>query len=317
MLQLVNLSNHYMDNESLLHRDPLVLEKFLRENKLDGVEMMFWEPWDQTLHRPEWIHGVHLRFWPSWLDFWQGDMEALKQEFGSEADIAACYGGLTKQEWIAAYRQNIDLAAKAKAKYVVFHVSQVRKNEVFDWQFSADNRTVIAHTIDLVNELVPSIPEDMLLLFENLWWPGLTLQDKELLAMLLNGVHHQKVGVMLDTGHLLNTNQALRSEEEAVQYIVKTVENLGELKRYIKGVHLHCSLSGDYVKASRQQARDNACNINIMEHILNIDRHQPFTDKAAKEIIALIQPDFLVHEFMQCSLEDWQNKLTVQQRALK
>lgn len=51
------------------------------------------------------------------------------------------------------------------------------------------------------------LPPHVALLFENLWWPGLTLKNPKLVAKLLKNVKHPNLGIMLDLGHLMNTNQ--------------------------------------------------------------------------------------------------------------
>ena len=150
MLQLVNLSNHYTDNE-LIGNSPERLEALLAQYKLDGLEMMFCAPWDSKLHKPEWMQGCHLRFWPWWLDFWRGDRQSLLKQFGSLEEIINCYGGLTREAWLDIYRDNIRTAAAAGVKYMVFHVSNARVQELFSWQFSANSREVIAATIEVIN----------------------------------------------------------------------------------------------------------------------------------------------------------------------
>jgi sugar phosphate isomerase/epimerase len=270
------------------------------------------------LHEEKFIQGVHLNFWPSWLDFWRGDLKSVEEQLGSREAIVQCYGGLTRKDWLEIYRENIVNARQTNAKYFVFHVSHTRTSEVFDWEFRANSEDVIDATIQLVNELAPEIPEDTMLLFENLWWPGLTLLDKRLVAKLINNVNHNNVGIMLDTGHLMNTNQQLKSQEEAVDYVINIVENLGEYRKLIKGVHLHYSLSGEYVLNRIKKAIcTKPTSGEIMEHILKIDQHLPFTTPKVKRIIEYIQPEFLVHEFMQSTREDWQNKLNMQKQALK
>ncbi|MDF2572367.1 MAG: Xylose isomerase-like barrel [Sporomusa sp.] len=317
MLQLVNLSNYVSDNE-MFGNSPKRLQEFLVRYNLDGLEMMFCAPWNKHLHKPEWFHGCHLRFWPWWLDFWRGDQQALLRQFGSQESINECYGGATREEWLAIYRDNIRAAKQAGVKYLVFHVSHVRMPELFSWQFSATSREIIEATIEVVNALAAEIPPDTALLFENLWWPGLTLQDKELTAMLLDGVTHRNVGIMLDTGHLMNTNMELRTESEGVDYILNTLENLGSYGKYVRGIHLHKSLSGKYLKYSRSSKPSTADYTmeEVMNHVLKIDQHLPFSTPEAQKIIDYVQPEFLVHEFMYKSMSDWEQKLGQQQLAL-
>lgn len=318
MLELVNLSNYCMDTEQLINHKKENLAKFLKDNQLDGIEMMFCQAWDKSLHEEKFIQGVHLNFWSSWLEFWRGDLKSVEEQLGSREAIMQSYGGLTRQDWLECYQENISVAKQTHAKYFVFHVSHARSEEVFDWNFRATSEEVVDATIEMVNQLVPAIPEDTMLLFENLWWPGLTLLDKRLVEKLMNNIKHKNLGIMLDTGHLMNTNQQLKNQEEAVEYVIHIVKNLGKYRKFIKGVHLHYSLSGEYILNSIKKAiRTKPTSGEIMEHILKIDQHLPFTTPKVKRIIEYIQPKFLVHEFMQTTREDWQNKLKIQQQALK
>ncbi|CUH94658.1 hypothetical protein P22_0724 [Propionispora sp. 2/2-37] len=318
MLHLVNLSNYSSDLE-LINHSATCLRLFLEQHRLDGVEMMFCGPWDGRIHRREWVRGVHLKFWPYWLDFWRGDFPALIQHFGNEEMIIKSYGGLRREDWLQVYRENIRQAKATGAEYLVFHVSHARIPEMFSGSFGVSDREVVEAAAEVVNRLADEIPDDMMLLFENLWWPGLTLQESELVAWLLEHVTPAQVGLMLDTGHLMNTNTELKSEEEGVDYIIQTVEQLGSYKRYIKGIHLHCSLSGQYSKESRQKAnrakRDYSMK-EVMDHVLRLDEHRPFSSAAVRRIIDCVRPDYVVHEFMQLSLQDWMDKVTTQQLAL-
>lgn len=316
MLQLVNLSNYTSDIE-LINNSPECLQAFLNHHHMDGLEMMFYDTWDGSVYKKEWIQGVHLRFWPTWLDFWRGDNKELLKQFGCEDKIIECYGGLTREAWLAVYRKNIQTAVRAGAKYMVFHVSHARIQELFSWQFSASDSEVIEATIELVNELAEEIPPDVALLFENLWWPGLTLKNPTLVAKLLENVKHPNVGIMLDTGHLMNTNQDLRSETEGVDYILNILNDLGEYSRYVRGVHLHKSLSGEYMKQSICKTTEPYDMTEIMNHVLKIDQHQPFVTSEVQRLIDYIKPDFLVHEFMYSTIEEWSKKIIVQQQALQ
>jgi sugar phosphate isomerase/epimerase len=314
MLQLVNLSNYITDLE-LINNNAGELEAFLSRNGLDGIEMMVCAPWDSTIHRKEWIKGVHLWFWPSWLDFWRGDYQELLRQFGSREDIIASYGGLERQDWLNLYRTNIDQARQVEAEYVVFHVCHNRLEEVFDWKFSASSREVIEATIEVVNALADEIPPSVTVLFENLWWPGLTLLDKDLVALLVERVKHPNIGIMLDTGHLMNTNQDLQSEEEGVEYILRTLAGLCEYSRYIRGIHLNCSLSGNYVRQTKTFERRQVSLDEAISHVLKIDQHMPFGTLQVRRILDWVRPDWLVHEFIQKIPDDWEEKIVRQQRS--
>ena len=316
MLQLVNLSSYSSDID-LIDNSPIILKKFLKRHNIDGLEIMFCNTWDEILFPKKVVQGVHLRFWPTWLDFWRGDKQQLLKQFGNEDNIIACYGGLSRAAWLATYKENIRTAVRTGAQYLVFHVSHARIHELFSWQFSATDSDVIEATIELVNELVDEIPPDVALLFENLWWPGLTLKDPKLVERLLENVKHPNVGIMLDTGHLMNTNQDLTSEAEGVDYILSVLHGLGEYGHYVRGVHLHKSLSGEYMKQNTCRKTGKYDMTEIMNHVLKIDQHQPFATSEVKRLINYIKPEFLVHEFMYSTIEEWSHKIMVQQQALQ
>ena len=315
MLELVNLSNCRTDLD-LICNDACELASFLRHNALDGLEMMFCAPWDPSVHRKEWIRGVHLQFWPSWLNFWRGDMDELLRQFGTKENIVDIYGGLQRQDWLERYRANIRQAVAAEAGYVVFHVCHNRLSEVYNWNFSATSHEVVTASIELINELVDEIPSDMALLLENLWWPGLTLLDRNLVAQLMEGIRHPRTGIMLDTGHLMNTRSDLRTQEEGIDYILRTLEELGPWREYIRGIHLHYSLSGNYVRRMRQQETAEHTLVETLTHVMAIDRHLPFDTAAVGRILNYVAPSWLVHEFVQKSAGDWEGKVRRQRQAL-
>ena len=125
---------------------------------------------------------------------------------------------------------------------------------------------------------------------------------------------------MLDVGHLMNTNADLTSEEDGARYVKEIYRNLGELGKRIYGVHLHQSLSGSYTKRMMREHAGEHRSLSwqeAMEYVLQVDRHQPFQTDAARRIVDLIRPDYLVHEFIQRSRIDWEEKLQTQQEALR
>lgn len=315
MLQLVNFSNYEGDAE-MIRQDPEVLHAFLRRNGLDGVELMFCAPWDSRVYRKDFIYGAHLLFWPNWLDFWRGDQREVLRQFGSLENVRERFGGLQTVDWLALYRKNIRTAVQAGARYLVFHVCHARNEELFDYRFAASDREVIDAAVDIVNQLAAEIPANVKLLFENLWWPGFTLLDYELTGCLLESIQHPNVGIMLDTGHLMNTNTSLASEEAGVEYIVETLCKLGKYREKIKGIHLHYSLSGSYVEQSKRNVPQQFTMLDIMNHVLRIDQHRPFTSPSAQRILDVVRPEFLVHEFLNSSLPDWEAKIACQQQAL-
>ena len=60
---------------------------------------------------------------------------------------------------------------------------------------------------------------------------------------LLEQVKYPRKGIMLDIGHLLHTNTALRTEEDAVKYLREVLGRYEDLS-IILGVHYHQTLEG-------------------------------------------------------------------------
>ena len=318
MLTLTNLSNADCDVEHILHGDTDALPTILQELGVDGIEFMLCAPWDRTLFPPTYIKGVHLLFWPTWVDFWRGDRTALMAEFDSEDNIRGYYGSLDVDDWVEGWRDNLRRAAECQPQYLVLHVAHNRTSEMYTHAFSVTDEDVIHATIELVNAIAGEIPRGCKLLFENLWWPGLTFQKPRLAAELLERVSYPDTGFMLDTGHLMNTNLDLQSEAEGAAYVKKIYHELGALGKRVYGIHLHQSLSGAYTREMMRRHVGWKTPLDwqaAMDYVMHVDQHQPFHTDAACRIVETVQPMYLVHEFQHRSRDDLVRKLRIQQHA--
>ena len=93
------------------------------------------------------------------------------------------------------------------------------------------------------------------------------------------------------------------------------------MKDYIKGIHLSKSLSGKYVKNQIEKYKkieidSNKANNEIIYHILKIDEHKPFTSNKINNLIEMINPKYLVYEFITTSLEELSNFIKIQDKVL-
>ena len=101
---------------------------------------------------------------------------------------------------------------------------------------------------------------------------------------LLGRISCPEKGIMLDTGHLMNTDLSLTSEAQGVEYIHRMLDRHGEMIKWIRGIHLHQSLSGAYVRENTGAlpaglSRDYPTRFGeSYAHILRIDRHRPWTE---------------------------------------
>jgi hypothetical protein len=287
------------------------LEAYVRACHAEGVEFIRYGLDDRKILSPRMAVGCHLLFYSDWVDFWRGDHHALLRKFGSHETVRAVYTASNRDEFIAQFKADMDYADRMGVEYVVFHVSDVSLEEGYTYQWEHTDREVIDASAELLNILTDGERYSFKLLLENLWWKGFSMTSSDLTRYMLDQIHYENKGIMLDTGHLMNTNRALTSQEEACVYIHKVLDDHGDLAALIHGVHLHASVSGAYVEAS-------FLNIPPAEpdyfkrfakaygHILNIDTHQPFTAPGVGALIARISPDYLVYEL---SAPDSQKKI--------
>lgn len=324
MLELVNVSNVSWEIEHVLGGDTSQLSAFFQRNGLDGIELTMYEPWDAAVFPPVWIQGVHLRFWPDWMDFWYGDEAALTEDYGSRAAWQEAFAspfGTSRDAWLAFFQQHIAEAARTGARYVVLHVANARTRELYTRRHHYDDAAVIDATIAFANEVLTALPADSWLLYENLWWPGLTFRDPALAARLIERTAHEKTGFVLDVGHLMNTSTALASERDGVRYVLQTLRALGDdVRRRIRAMHLHRALSGAYVRRTMEEARAHGLRphgfAEIFDYVSHVDEHQPFETAVVQTLVEEIAPQVLVHEFIQASMDDWEQKVRTQRRAL-
>ncbi|QZY55879.1 TIM barrel protein [Crassaminicella profunda] len=320
MLNLVNLSTYHYDLQRFNNNRQNILH-FLEKNHIDGIELLNALGWKEEIIPKKNIKGAHLKNYPTWLDFWNNNQSALLEQF-KDMDLVKKYYGGNRDDFIEHYRKEIEIANKIGVQYVVFHVSHVQVEHTYNYQFTYSDEEVIDGTATLINEIFKDLHTDVTLLFENLWWPGLRKLNKDLVIRLFNQVNYPNKGIMLDTGHLMNTNTSLESENQGIDYIINTVNNLGELKSLIKGVHLHCSLSGKYVleQMSKNQDKDfvfSPISHEVFMHVFNIDNHKPFTSPKVKKLIELINPKYLIHELIASSSSELEKYIQAQMKALR
>lgn len=294
------------------------LGEYVASMKLDGIEQLIYDN-NMILKYKESTIGVHLEYWSYWIDFWWNNQQRLDYIFESNEEKKHYYKAQNIYEWIEYIKKNITLALNLKPQYLVWHVSEANVQEIFTYNFYYNDRQVLLATSEVFNEVAKIIPDNVLILFENLWWPGLRLNSMENVVYFFEKLKHNNVGIMLDTGHLMNTNINLTSELEASIFIKDIVNNLGSFASLIKGVHLNCSLSGQYQKKFIEQ-QFKFCEFDkhrLWEHITKIDEHEIFQTKAPSFLIDYIQPQYVVHELAYDNLILLRNKIMAQSRNCK
>jgi len=267
------------------------------------------------------VVGVHLPFYTDWVDFWRGDKKKLSEKFGSLRAAERFYGSAGPDCLLGLISADMDYAQSIGARYVVFHVSDVSLNETLTRSWEHTDREVIDASAQVLNALTAGRGYSFELLLENLPWKGFSFIDPELTAYMLSSVNYEKTAIMLDTGHLMCTCTALRTQADGVRYISDMLDAHKELAGRIRGIHLHQSLSGEYAEKAlldpiKLTGDYNADFTAVYSHVTKLDRHEPFSDPRVRSLVDRIGPEYLVHELAAKDRAEKQRLCRVQASAL-
>lgn len=274
----------------------------LRALGLDGIEGIV-DPVDvDASFPPELLAGYHLVFYPDWLDFYRQNEKALLRKFGSWGMVEKVYKGTKPEDLMCQFKDDLAYALSMHTPYAVFHVSDVSLEEGYSYRWLHTDREVLDGAVEFINELLRGVEPTFDFLVENQWWPGFTFTEPEKTEYLLSRIEYPRVGIMLDTGHLMNTNPKLRTQAQGIEYILDMIRLHGKLKSRILGLHFHQSLSGAYVRKNTGRLPENfptdyfEAFFREYPHIESIDRHRPWTDPRCVRILDEVCPRYLTHE---------------------
>ena len=307
MLRMINLVNYDSELERFVDKEDLI--QFYSQYGIDGIELQKVQELQEKYLDKEMIIGIHLPFFNTWVDFYKGDMDKVLNEYGTMEVVEQIYGGTDKSALLKLYNEQLEFADRIGVKYVVFHICDVSICESFTGEFNHSDEEVIDVSCSLINELLDGKNYQFDFLMENLWWPGLNYKNPLITKRLIDGVNYAKKGLMLDTGHLMNTNQDLETPEEALQYIRTVIKEHSSLKKYIKGFHLHQSLSGERAKKTSYNKVELKKDYwermyQVYEYIFQLDEHKPFVCEGLEEFIEEMNPEYITYEFITRSREE-------------
>lgn len=300
---MINSINFPLDEESINAAGGLeTIKKKLLDIGLDGVEGI-WSGADVPDYFPSsLLTGYHLTFFLDWLDFYHGLYDKVYERFQNDENIILAFGGLTPDDMIKTYKDDVSRAQKLNASYMVFHVSDITFEECYTYRWIHTDEDVIDASIEILNTVLKDVEPTFDLLVENQWWPGFRFTDPVMTERLLSGIDYPRKGIMLDTGHLMNTNLNLKNQADGIAYILKMLELHGSLSEYVEGLHFHQSVSGAYTKAHTGYIPDDYPPDYLGRfnhsygHILHIDRHMPWTNTDCVKILERVKPLYLTHE---------------------
>lgn len=292
------------------------IARIVKAAGLDGVENLIYGNAAAAVPFTHVTKGVHLRYWPYWMDFYRGNQEGLRRIFASPEEIRRCYGGLTADAWIDRIRANIRAALAEEPEYLVWHVQESTPEEAWTWTFHYTDEEVLAASAEVYHACADLIPDGVRVLFENIFWPGLFHMEPHKVEYFFRAVDDEAhTGIMFDTGHFMNTNADLQSEEDGARYILSMVRRLGSLSSLIRGVHLSCSLSGAYQRSFSHVYQQGCTMEKLLRHISQIDQHRPFETGAAREILEAIRPSYVVNELFGATFQEAAAKAAAQMKA--
>ena len=267
MYKLLNMADFYSNEE--LEKE---MKYFSKKYGFDGYELIKFTDKDESKLKDYFI-GYHIRFFPSWMEFYLEDFASLYSELKDKKYFKSlCGGENSKDELVNYFKKELEIAKTLEVKYIVFHACNIKIIESLTYNFKYSDMEV------------------------------------------LKNINYKNTGFILDTGHMINNNPEIKNSKEAVKYIKKNLENIGEYKKYILGMHLNYSLSGSYVKKTIEKNRKlnldiHECMKTIYEHINNIDYHDPFEDKEIINVINSLPIEYLVFELIGNTKEELEDKI--------
>lgn len=292
----------------------------------DGLEVQVIDDPPAGLVDPALVVGLHMTCIPCWYALWTGDEKTLVEEFGDLKTAEQYYGGLSRETLLDKFRRDLFYAEKFGAEYLVFHIAECNVLETYIETYSHTDEQICEACSEMLEILFGGKQDGPLLLLENLWHPGMNLRRPEITRDMLAAVRYPKKGIMLDTGHLMNANTRLRSQEEAVPYIHGVLDAHKaagfDLCEHVRGIHLNASISGELAERVKKDPPVLSGSYaqrtsRMFYHVFERDQHRPFTASGVKELVQRIAPDYLTTELITMSLDDRREKNSLQLAALE
>ena len=194
---------------------------------LDGIENLIYGDEPSSNLFTSLTVGAHLRFWPRWMDFYLGNTKRCKKQFPDEKALTAYYGASDTDGWLEEIRKNIRAALAEKAGVPCVACGRLYSRRSMDTAVYYTSKDVLRETAAIYNAVSEEVPETVEVLFENIFWPGLCRLLPSEIDYFFSLLKGSNVGLVLDTGHFMNTNPDLETEADGAEYICAMAEKLG------------------------------------------------------------------------------------------
>ena len=302
MIQCLDFPIFHEYDDSFIGWD--TLNQQLKELGIDGLDGV-WIPTEKNPSLPrDMLLGSHVFMRPDWLDFVQDNKKELRRRIGTKEQVRQAYGGNAEQIMLN-WMFSIHDAIQSGARFVSLDIFNVTYEECQSYEWRHDDEAVMKAAATLINLILRNVEPTFDFLVENTWWPGFRFTEPEKTEFLLSRIEYPRKGIMLNTSRLMNTNPALRTQEEGVEYICDKIKEHGELAKSILGLRLSQSLSGEWV--DQLIRTDNATkqitglpDFEQAEDIIHynigiVDQRLPWTVPEAAKIVEAVKPNYLVH----------------------
>ena len=313
MKKLINLAN-FTQTIDKFNEGKESLEDFLKQHNIDAVELMLYE--EDIKVSKEIVHGLHLRTWSYWMDFWKGNHEALLHNLISKENIHELYNGSSSKALVDWYKKEFEIAKSLNVRYMVMHIADMDIHDIYTGDYRYTDEEIVSCAVDLINEAFKK-DSDILLLFENMWGPGIRFDKPDLMRQIYEKVNYKNKGFLFDLSHFALSQNDVYSLDELKSSINTALNQMGELRKYIYGMHVSACSLGNSVEKMREgfDYKSPLLSSSLEDRYIHnlttvgkLDMHRPFEDELLKDIIDIISPEFIVYEFLYQSkdtLSDW------------
>jgi hypothetical protein len=283
-------------------------------NGFGGVELMRW-------HDPQPVPGArvigrHMPYWPTWLDFMRGDEQELMRQFDHADNAREYYSASSWDDFVKQRRAELEETMAMGAEYAVFHISHAELEHCYTHAFTYTDGEIVRAFIEFINEATDGLEGDVALLFENHWFPGLKLTNRKVAEALMTDVRYPHKGFVLDISHMMLT-EGVKTEPEAVDAILKNIENLGDMAAYIRTIHLNSAMGAEPLEMEyHAEAPYETRLTEAFRYVGSMDPHRPFIHDGIKRVIEAAAPEFLVYELSFGTQPELKSAVKMQDAAL-
>ena len=300
------------------------IRKFIKDNQIDGVEMLVNFDEVPAGIPADIVGAVHLPSFTGWYRLKTDEKFRIPDYYPKDTE-KYYYGGKKYSEVIENFSNCLKRASVLNPAYGVYHGGYIEPEQMFYREKFCSDSDVLKATAEFLNTVASGFPggePPFAIFIENLWCPGLTFLEPEAVAEFCDSLEFKKWGLMLDTGHLMNASKSCYTEEEGIDCVLSVLDRQDKkVIDNIKGLHFHFSASAEYHNSMTEpdnfrEMENNEKFMCIMEHFGKIDHHRPFTSERCREIIDYIKPDYLTHEFIKETSDETDSALKQQKKAI-